>query len=170
MDYIFRKANPGDLDQIWAILQEGITRRKAEGSQQWQDGYPNPTVVALDIEAHAGHVLVTEDQVIGYCALLLNNEPAYANIEGKWLTDGEFVVLHRLAISANYLGKGLGKRILKNIEKFALEQQVYSIKADTNYDNIAMLKTFENMGFVYCGEVYFRGSPRKAFEKVLEVN
>jgi hypothetical protein len=30
-----------------------------------------------------------------------------------------------------------------------------------------MLKIFERMNFSYCGEVYFRGSPRKAFEKVL---
>jgi hypothetical protein len=30
-----------------------------------------------------------------------------------------------------------------------------------------MLKLFEKLGYQYCGEVYFRGSARKAFEKVI---
>jgi len=53
------------------------------------------------------------------------------------------------------------------IEKVALEKNIHSIKVDTNFDNPAMLKTFENLGYSYCGEVYFRGSARKAFEKVI---
>jgi hypothetical protein len=31
-----------------------------------------------------------------------------------------------------------------------------------------MISIFEKAGYTYCGEVYFRGSPRKAFEKVLK--
>jgi hypothetical protein len=27
------------------ILQQAIARRKADGSNQWQDGYPNPEVI-----------------------------------------------------------------------------------------------------------------------------
>jgi hypothetical protein len=57
--------------------------------------------------------------------------------------------------------------MLKNIEDFALSNNIFSVKADTNFDNIAMMKIFENLGYTYCGEVYFRGSPRKAYEKVL---
>jgi hypothetical protein len=56
---------------------------------------------------------------------------------------------------------------MKHIENFAINNTIYSVKADTNFDNIAMIKIFENSGYVYCGEVYFRGSPRKAYEKVL---
>ncbi|MBC7654672.1 MAG: GNAT family N-acetyltransferase, partial [Oligoflexus sp.] len=63
--------------------------------------------------------------------------------------------------------KGLAKKMIGFIEDFALENNVYSVKADTNFDNVAMLKIFENLGYTHCGEVYFRGSARKAFEKVL---
>jgi hypothetical protein len=31
-----------------------------------------------------------------------------------------------------------------------------------------MLRVLEKLGYVYCGEVYFRGSARKAFEKKLD--
>ena len=48
-----------------------------------------------------------------------------------------------------------------------LESNVYSIKVDTNFDNVPMLRILDKLGYVYCGEVFFRGSARKAFEKVL---
>ncbi|RDI57470.1 GNAT family N-acetyltransferase [Flavobacterium glaciei] len=167
MHYHFRKAELSEIAPIWEILQQAIQRRKEDGSTQWQDGYPNPEVVQKDIEKGEGFVLEDGDTIIGYSAVIINYEPAYENIEGKWLTNDDFVVMHRVAISEKYLGKGLAKLMLKNIEDFALSNNIYSVKADTNFDNIAMMKIFENLGYIYCGEVYFRGSPRKAFEKVL---
>jgi len=164
---IFRKATSSDLSQIWAILQQAILRRKADGSEQWQDGYPNLVVIQNDIDKDAGFVLIDGNTIIGYCAVLVNDEPAYAKIEGKWLTQGDFVVVHRLAVSEHYLGKGYAKKILEWIEEFAISINIYSIKADTNFDNHAMLKIFEKLGYTYCGEVYFRGCARKAYEKVL---
>jgi GNAT superfamily N-acetyltransferase len=167
MNYHFRKAELSEIAPIWEILQQAIQRRKEDGSEQWQDGYPNPEVIQKDIEKGEGFILVDGETIIGYSAVLINDEPAYENIEGKWLTSGDFVVLHRVAISEKYLGKGLSKMILKYVEDFAASNNIYSIKADTNFDNPAMMKIFENSGYTYCGEVYFRGSSRKAYEKVL---
>lgn len=167
MHYHFRKANPSEITLIWNILQQAIIRRKNDGSQQWQDGYPNPEVVKNDVEKGQGYVLLDSEIVIGYIAVLINNEPAYEAIDGKWLTNDDFVVIHRVAIDKNYLGKGLAKKILNYVEGFALQNNIYSIKADTNFDNFAMMKIFENLGYTLCGEVLFRGKARKAYEKVL---
>lgn len=167
MQYSFRKAKPEDQDQIWDILQTGIKRRKAEGSNQWQDGYPNLDVVNSDIEKGYGYVLTDGEAVIGYCAILINDEPEYDRLRGEWLSNEDFVVYHRVAIHENYLGKGLAGKMLLHIEEFAKANNIRSLKADTNFDNIGMLKLFEKQGYSYCGEVTFRGSVRKAFEKVL---
>jgi GNAT superfamily N-acetyltransferase len=167
MNYHFRKAELSEIAPIWEILQQAIQRRKEDGSNQWQDGYPNPEVIQKDIEKGEGFVLIDGETIIGYSAVLINNEPAYEKIEGNWLTTADFVVLHRVAISEKYLGKGLAKMILKYIEEFAVSNNIYSVKADTNFDNIAMMKIFEKSGYTYCGEVFFRGSSRKAYEKVL---
>ncbi len=167
MDYHFRKAKTSDIPQIWGILQQAIERRKEEGSNQWQDGYPNLETLQIDIEKGEGYILTGEKVVIGYCAILVNDEPDYEKIKGKWLTNNDFVVFHRLAISEKYLGKGFSKILVRNIEEIAISNKIYSIKADTNYDNITMMKIFENMGYTFCGEILFRGSPRKAYEKVL---
>ncbi|WP_348823452.1 GNAT family N-acetyltransferase [Flavobacterium aestuarii] len=167
MNYSFRKATASEIPAIWDILQQAITRRKEDGSEQWQDGYPNPEVVKKDINAGHGFVLTEEENIIGYTAILINDEPEYAKIIGKWLTNDDFVVFHRVAISENYLGKGLAKKMLECIEDFAITNNIYSVKSDTNFDNAAMLKIFEKSGYKYCGKVYFRGGERRAFEKVL---
>jgi GNAT superfamily N-acetyltransferase len=146
---------------------KAINRRKEDNSNQWQDGYPNIEILQKDIEKEAGFVLAEGEDILGYCAILINDEPQYNDIKGKWLTNGDFVVFHRIAISEKHLRKGLAKMLIQKIEDFALKNKIYSIKADTNYDNIAMIKIFESLGYELCGEVYFRGNPRNAYEKVL---
>ncbi|CAN1552831.1 NAT_SF domain containing protein [Flavobacteriaceae bacterium] len=167
IDYHFRKAKISEIPPIWDILQLAIQRRKEEGSDQWQDGYPNPEVVHKDIEKEAGFVLTDGETIVGYSAILINDEPQYAKIEGKWLTNDDFVVFHRVAISEAYLGKGCAKIMIGFIEDFARNNNIYSVKADTNFDNIGMIKVFEKLGYTFCGEVYFRGGQRKAYEKAL---
>ena len=168
MDSQFRKATSSDASSIWKILQFAIASRKKDGSNQWQDGYPNPEVIADDIDKGIGYVLTRNDVIVGYVAILINDEPEYANIKGKWLTNDDFVVFHRVAIAEKWLGKGLAKELLFHIEDFTQGHGIKSIKADTNFDNKPMLRLFENSGYEYCGEVYFRGSPRKAYEKILK--
>ena len=81
MNYQFRKAKLTEIPLIWNILQKAILRRKEDGSNQWQDGYPNPEVIQKDIEKEAGFVLTEEEKIIGYTAVMINDEPQYANAE-----------------------------------------------------------------------------------------
>ena len=71
----FRIANTEDIPQIWSILKEAIQRRKEDGSNQWQDGYPNPELIQNDIENGYGYVLAIGDTILGYTALLISDEP-----------------------------------------------------------------------------------------------
>ncbi|MFC7345196.1 GNAT family N-acetyltransferase [Chryseobacterium zhengzhouense] len=163
----FRKAETSDINAVWEIIQQSIERRRKDGSQQWQNGYPNLQTVESDVEKGFGHVLTVDGEVAVFVALIFNDEPAYSSIEGAWLTNGEFVVVHRVAVSENFAGQGLAKKLFDYIEDFTKSQNVLSIKVDTNYDNLAMLKILESKGYTYCGEVFLAGGVRKAFEKVL---
>ena len=150
------------------IIEEAQEFLAVQNIDQWQDGYPNMEVVKNDIDNKEGFVLAENGNIIGYSAVLINNEPEYLNIEGKWLSNEDFVVFHRVAISDKYLGQGLAKKMMQFIEEYALSNNIYNIKADTNHDNIPMLSLFKKLGYTLCGTVYFRNSPRKAFEKVLK--
>ena len=167
MTHHFRKAELSDVSAIWEILQQAIQRRKQDGSRQWQDGYPNKNVVQQDIEKGVGYILTVDDQIAGYAAILINDEPAYAELNGTWLTNDDFVVVHRLAVSDQNLGQGIAQKMFRYTEELALENNIFSVKVDTNFDNAPMLRIFEKMGYQYCGEVTLWGGVRRAFEKTL---
>jgi len=162
-----RKAESQDRDLIWEIIQQAIERRRQDGSTQWQQGYPNLGTVETDIEKGFGYVMTVDGEISVYTALILNDEPAYSAIEGAWLSDGEFVVVHRVAVDEKFAGRGMVKKLFDHIEDFTREQGIQSIKVDTNFDNLAMLRILESKGYSYCGEVFLAGGMRKAFEKII---
>jgi hypothetical protein len=65
---------------------------------------------------------------------------------------------------------GVATNLFRMIEDLCVKKKVYSIKVDTNFDNIPMLKIFDKLGYVYCGEVLLMGAPRKAYEKIISIN
>lgn len=164
---ILRKAETADRDTIWHILQQAIQRRKQDGSTQWQQGYPNLDTVESDIAKGFGYVMTVNGEIAVYVALIMNDEPAYSNIEGAWLSNGEFVVVHRVAVDEKFAGKGMVKILFDHIEEFTRNKGIQSVKVDTNFDNLAMLKILESKGYSYCGEVFLAGGIRKAFEKII---
>lgn len=163
----FRKATLNDVEEIWQILQYAIQLRKEDGSQQWQDGYPNPESIRNDLKNDWAYVITDAEGILAYGAVIFDIEPAYNGIEGRWLSDGDYVVLHRIAGAKRSKGMRIATHFMQYVENLALSKHIHSIKVDTNYDNIAMLKILERLGYQYCGEVYFRGSARKAFEKLI---
>jgi GNAT superfamily N-acetyltransferase len=162
-----RKANLSEVPQIWEIIQDAIEQRRVEGSTQWQDGYPNELSITNDINTGFGYILTENETILCYAAIIFDLEPAYEEIEGKWLTNGDYVVVHRVAVSKFAKGKGIATKLFQKIEDLAIRQNVYSIKVDTNFDNTPMLKILDKLNYTYCGEVYFRGGARKAYEKML---
>lgn len=163
-----QKANSSQIPAIWEILQEAIEQRRQDGSQQWQDGYPNPETIQNDINNGNGYVLLENEIIIAYAAIIFEVEPAYNEIQGNWLTNDDYIVIHRVATSNLVKGKGIATELFRMIEDLAEENKVFSIKVDTNFDNIPMLKIMDRLGYTYCGEVFFRASARRAYEKVIK--
>jgi len=164
---ILRKATLQELPTIWVILQQAIEQRKQDGSEQWQYGYPNEQTVEDDIANGYAYVLSDQDVIIAYAAIIFDIEPAYTDIKGKWLTNDDYVVVHRVATSNAVKGTGVATHLFQAIEDVCIEQKVYSLRVDTNFDNVPMLKILEKLSYTYCGEVFFHGKSRKAYEKVL---
>ena len=162
-----RKANFSEIAPIWEILQQAIEQRRQDGSEQWQNGYPNQQTVYDDITNDYGYVIAENNVIIAYAAIIFGIEPAYNEINGQWLTNGNYVAVHRVATSNSVKGKGVATKLFKLLEDLSIEHNVFSIKVDTNFDNIPMLKILEKLEYIYCGEIFFGGAPRKAFEKLL---
>lgn len=162
-----RPANERDAPIIWDILQGAIEQRRLEGSDQWQNGYPSEQTVRDDIAKSVAYVLMENDAVIACAAIILNGEPAYDAIDGEWLTDGRYATVHRVARTRDVKSRGVATTFLKLIEDLCIELGVPSIRLDTNFDNLAMLKILENLSYRYCGEIFYEGASRRAYEKIL---
>ena len=162
-----RKANISEIGPIWEILQQAIEQRRQDGSDQWQNGYPNQKTVYDDITNGYGYVVTDNNVIIAYAAIVFGVEPAYNQIKGQWLTNGDYVAVHRVATSNSVKGQGVATKLFRLLEGLSMEHNVFSIKVDTNFDNIPMLKILERLEYSYCGEIFFAGASRKAFEKVL---
>lgn len=163
---VFRKALTEDSEEIWKIMLDAKERMRLRNSVQWQDGYPSPEDIAGDIGRGEGYVLSGVCGLLAYGAVMFGGEPAYETIEGAWLTDRPYVVVHRLAVSARMAGRGLGRRFMREVEELSRRKGIGSFRVDTNFDNAPMLYILKALGFVYCGEIRYGEDIRKAFEKI----
>lgn len=163
----FRKAALHELPEIWTILQFAIEQRRLDGSDQWQDGYPNEESIKTDISNNHAYVIEENGSILLYGAIIFGADPAYVDIDGAWLNDDAYVVLHRVAISKDGKGRGLAMQFFKEVETLSKANNIHNIRVDTNFDNIPMLKLMDRLQYSYCGEVQMRGGTRKAFQKVL---
>lgn len=165
---VIRKSEKYDIDEIMQIILDARASIGRLGIDQWQYGYPTRDIVIEDIEL--GRSYVAEDgELLGTFALISDGEPTYDKIyRGEWLTEGNYVALHRIALSAKARGTGLASRIIDFIVEFAKENKFGSIRVDTHKGNIPMRKMLEKNGFVHCGTIHLTdGQHRVAYEKVL---
>ena len=99
--------------------------------------------------------------------MVFDGEPAYNSIEGRWLSEQPYVVVHRLAVADEMKQKGIASLFMQKVEKLSRSQGIHSFKVDTNFDNFYMHRMLEKLGFSYCGEILYQRGTRMAYEKLL---
>ncbi|MCX0379976.1 GNAT family N-acetyltransferase [Clostridium perfringens] len=166
----FRQAKISDLDQIVEIIELSKKYLKETKVDQWQDGYPEKEDLRRDIESGNSYVLTNKDEIVATTVISLDGESTYNSIfNGEWITNEDYIVMHRVAVHDKYKGKGIFKELIKEAEILALNKGISSIKIDTHRDNISMQRAVVKNDFQKCGIIYLEdGSERIAFEKVLK--
>lgn len=164
----FRKAVEKDIESIMKIIIQAQDYFEEKGINQWQNGYPNADVIGDDIAKGYSYTLSKDNEIVGTAAVSFDGERTYDNIyEGKWLSNNEYAVVHRIAVDNNYKGLGLSSQIIKNIEEICIKKGVHSIKVDTHEENLSMQKLLKKNKFEYCGVIYLEDNGRRiAFEKI----
>ena len=141
----------------------------AAGRHQWTEDYPSFERISEDVLSGNAYIICDADgSVATYAYITTEPEPAYTGICGKWHSDGEYVVIHRLAVAARFRGRGTGRKMLEKAEQLYAGKHIRSIRVDTNHDNAEMLHILENTGYRRCGTVsYGTRGERIAFDKIL---
>lgn len=165
---LFRKAGPGDCAQAQEIIRLARERMGRQGNPQWQDGYPADEDVRHDIEAGNGYVLCLHNRPVVYGAILFDEEPAYGRSRPVASTTG---------LMRSYTGSPYTKRSSERdwpdcswqqAERLCLDRHLFDIRADTHSANGPMRGLLERSGYVFCGEIRHRGTPRRAYHKTLD--
>lgn len=159
-----RKATDIDFKRVMEIYDTARAFMADTGNpHQWgDDGYPASELIKTDIKQQQLYVVCEGDSIEGVFMFGKGPEESYLEINGRWLNDEPYYVIHRIASS------GRQKGILKAATEFALSHSG-NIKMDTYIDNTVMQKALSKLGFKHCGTVYIktslsRNSPRMAYQ------
>ncbi|MBE6998719.1 MAG: N-acetyltransferase [Ruminococcaceae bacterium] len=154
-----RNATQADLPVIESIYADARAYMRAHGNlSQWSGGYPSRELLLADLSQNQLYV-VEDEAIIGVFVYFFGNDPTYDVIEGAWLNDRPYGVIHRIAVGAHR----------KGVASFVFEHCLalcHNLKIDTHADNIPMQKSLLKNGFTHTGIIHLAdGAPREAFQK-----
>ena len=158
-----RKTTTDDLAAVMGIYAEAREFMRNSGNpDQWGDNHPTQAMIERDIQKGASYVCVKDNKIVAAFYFSIEDDPTYAKIDGAWLNDKAYGVVHRMARGKG--GTGTGEFCLK----WCLAQHP-NIRIDTHRDNAPMLNLLERLGFIYCGIIWTRVSEeRLAFAQALQ--
>lgn len=164
----FRLATRSDLESIMEIVADAQRLLRGLGIDQWQDGYPTREVILSDILRSEMYLITKGETIIAMAVISFAGEPTYDAIEGAWLNDMSYAVVHRIAVRQSSHGKNLGRSILAFAEALCGRELIENIRIDTHIDNKTMQHLLLSSGYVHCGTITLTsGAKREAYQKVL---
>ena len=161
---ILRKAYMNEANASYQCIEDAREYHAFLGFTQWHAGYPTLRTIEEDIENGIGFVFTEDNEIAGYCCIIIGDEPAYRVIDGSWKSDRAYAVVHRMAFSKHYRGKSLSGKAISLIKDFCIENRIDAIRVDTQEENKVMQHILSREGFEYCGLITFDGGPKLAYE------
>ena len=157
---MIRKETAEDLPEVEKIYARARAYMKETGNpNQWKDSHPSMELVRGDIADGTGYVAFDEDGIYGVFRFAVEEDPTYLKIDGAWLNDEPYGVIHRIAASGRR--KGLLREVCEFADGFAPD-----IRIDTHADNAVMHHLLKKLGFTRCGVIYLaNGEPRIAYQR-----
>ena len=166
---IIRPSEHSDIDALLALFDEARGTIAALGIDQWQNGYPDDSVIREDIDRERSRVVCIDGEICGTFALIVDGEPTYDEIfDGEWTDPAKdcYFALHRVAVSVKWRGRGVSSAIIGYAENEARRSQKSFLRIDTHRGNTIMRKMLEKHGFSHRGTIFLEtGESRVAYEK-----
>ena len=135
-------------DNVTKYLEEHINFPK------WTHGeYPSITSATIACDEGSLYCVKHHNKIV--CAFVLNNDPQGDYSVGDWkkfIPQGEYMVIHALAVLNECKGMGIGQRVVKFCIETAKEQGMKGVRVDVVPGNYPARKLYEKMGFTFAGE------------------
>ena len=156
---MIRHARPDDLPQILTIYEAARQFMAQTGNpDQWTDGYPASELLEEDIRMERLYVAASSSGIRGAFVFMDGPEADYATLQGRWLDEAPYQVIHRFA------SKGGG--VAREVFAWAMAR-TDSLRIDTHADNAPMRHVLEREGFTNVGELTLaNGDKRQGYHKI----
>lgn len=166
MECRVKKVEEQDIPTIVELFDRAKVYFAEKEIPQWKiGGYPEEIDVKVDMNLGYANVLLDQNEIVGYCAIACMVDPTYQIIEGNWLNEESYVVMHRTCIADYCKGKGYAGQFVQEAMRIAKQNGIHNIRCDTHEKNLSMRRMLEKNGFVYCGVIYVEdGTPRVAYQ------
>ena len=164
-----RKAQISDLSGIMRMYESCVKGMLENGIDQWDETYPNIEVIGSDIKS--GTYFVAEENKIIVAGINIdkNQDPLYLDI--NWEDhENSFLVVHRLGVSKEVWGKGVGKALMMFTERLAQRMKLKSIRLDTYSNNPDAMNFYKKLGYNKLGYIYLKPNKNEyyCFEKIIK--
>ena len=113
-----------------------------------------PTTNYVIDAARIGNQFICADGEKILAAFVLSENPEGDYSKGAWsknLAEGEYLVLHSLAVASDFQQQGLGKKIVEYCISYATEKNYRALRLDIVPSNFPARKLYETCGFQFVG-------------------
>ena len=166
---IIRKACKEDLRNIMNMYKSCLEGMLLEGIDQWDDTYPNAEIINKDISIGTYYVAEIEKIIVGGINLDQNQDDTYLAL--KWQDkSNSFLVVHRLAVKADFWSKNIGRDLMLFCEKLVAKKGLRSIRLDTYSGNLNAMNFYKRIGYIEIGAIDLKPGKDKyyCFEKIIK--
>ncbi len=163
-----REATYSDMEAVLRLYEQAREYFRSADIPQWLDGRPDYDDVFGDIDDGICYVATENGYILAAFICDFFDERRASLLGGAWLNDDEFAGLHKVAVSPECKGRGIGGEIVKFASNRCRENGVYNLRCDTHPKNAPMRRMLEKNGFVACGKFFDSGEERVAYQLELE--
>lgn len=155
-----------DIEAITVLIQEAIKEMEKHNIYQRDEIYP--TVEDFEDDIKKGNLYVAEKNEKIIALYVISDEADEAYDYAKWKYPNETsLVLHRFCVSPSFQNRGIGKKILMQIEAQVKSRGYDSIRLDVFRKNLYAQRLYRNNGYEICGFAEWRKGCFDLMEKHL---
>lgn len=152
---VIRAARAEELDALWRQVRSAVAFMNDQGNPQWNESYPTREHFSGAWKAGTLFVAVEEANILGGVILDENQAPEYVPL--PWTTPERALVIHKLALGREFMGRGVAAKLLAFGEETARGRGLKGLRVDTYHKNRPMQRLLAKEGFSFVGAIHFPG-------------
>jgi len=161
---VFRKAIFDEEQAILSLYNEVKEKGKVDGTSDWDDDYPNKEILKDDLDNHRIFVLIDGNEIIAAISIFEEDEQ---NIQSLDWAKVKACFLVRLCVSPKYQSKGIGEKMMRNINGYAKDKGFKATHHLAAKVNTAANRLYKRMGYRDLGLIHLYDTDFIAYEMLL---